>query len=160
MAVMALLAGGTDTDDDVITNAESFLIDSQLPSAGWEYGQGFGENANSTALVIRALVELDHDPNDEGSRYSLNGKTPVDVLLGWQGQSGGFQADFGGGPADDFFATVQSIPAISDVQSYSTKSGSGLLGGDSIVPFLMLGLVAVVFVVIVVWFVRSSRSRA
>lgn len=160
MALIALLAGGIDADDDVITNAESFLIDSQLPSAGWEYGQGFGENANSTALVIRALVALDQDPNDEESRYSINGRTPVDVLLSWQGQSGAFQADFGGGPADDFFASVQSIPAISDTQTYSTKSESDLFGGDSILPFLMLGLVAVVFIVIVVWFVRSSRSGA
>ncbi len=159
MAVMALLAANIERDDDVITNAELFLANSQLSSGGWEYGQGFGENANSTALVIRALAALGQDPDDEQGQFGSEGVTPVDVLLGWQGNSGAFLADFGNGPADDFFATVQSIPAAADSQALTTESQSDFLGGDSPVPFVMLGLVAIVLIVIVVWYLRASRRE-
>ncbi len=157
MAVMAILAADIDIDDDVVTNAQLFLANSQLSSGGWEYGQGFGENANSAALVIRALAALGQDPDDEEGQFGSKEKTPVDVLLGWQGTSGAFQADFGSGAADDFFATVQSIPAAAESQALTTESQSDFLGGDSPVPFVMLGLVALVLIVIVVWYVRASR---
>jgi hypothetical protein len=36
----------------------------------------------------------------------------LNALLLAQGESGAFQADFGDGPFDDFFTTVQAIPAV------------------------------------------------
>ena len=107
--------------------------------------------------MIRALAALGQDPDDEEGQFGSKEKTPVDVLLGWQGTSGAFQADFGSGAADDFFATVQSIPAAAESQALTTESQSDFLGGDSPVPFVMLGLVALVLIVIVVWYVRASR---
>ena len=158
MAIMALMAAAIDAEDDTITAAELFLMNSQLASGGWEYGQGFGENANSTALVIRALASLGQDPGDEEGQFGSDGVAPVDVLLGWQGASGAFQADFGSGPADDFFATVQSIPAAAQSQLLASDSQTDFFGGDSLVPYFMLGLVAIVLIVIVVWYVRANRQ--
>ncbi|RMG96029.1 MAG: hypothetical protein D6706_10880 [Chloroflexi bacterium] len=101
MAVMALLAAGLAPDDPALQQAADFLMQARLESGGWEYGPGFGENVNSTALAIQALAALGQDVSE-----------PVQALLNWQSESGAFQADFGSGPFDDFFSTVQAIPAV------------------------------------------------
>ena len=44
-------------------------------------------------------------------RWATAGGSPLDALLAFQGDSGAFRADFGDGPADDFYSTVQAIPA-------------------------------------------------
>lgn len=100
MAVMALVAAGLPADDPALLNAADFLTRSQLETGGWEYGAGFGANANSTALAIQALKALGQDVTE-----------PMNSLLGWQSVSGAFQADFGNGRFDDFYTTVQAIPA-------------------------------------------------
>jgi hypothetical protein len=46
------------------------------------------------------------------SPFARDGVTPLDALLTYQGETGAFQADFGDGPFDDFFTTVQSVPAV------------------------------------------------
>ncbi len=112
MAIMAMAAAGVSPDDSALEKALDFLKMSQLSTGGWEYGSGFGENANSTALVIQALASMGEDfHNDEGA-WSKDGRAPMTALLEWQNDSGAFQADFGQGPADNFFATVQAIPAL------------------------------------------------
>ena len=114
MAVMALSATGASADDPARVKAIQFWADSQLPSGGWEYGSGFGENANSTALVIQALAAVGEDYHAEDGAWSQNGNTPFSALMTYRNSNGAFQADFGQGPADNFFATVQAIPAIID----------------------------------------------
>jgi len=112
MAIMALVSSGSAVDQEPVAKAIQFLRSTQLATGGWEYGPGFGENANSTALVIQALSAVGDDFSSQESSWVVNDLSPMDVLLSWQGSSGAFQADFGQGPFDDFFATVQSIPAL------------------------------------------------
>jgi len=112
MSIMALIAAGRGGDESV-TAALDFLDRTQMPSGGWEYGLGFGENANSTGLVIQALVMAGEDLSSADSSWMQQERSPQAALLAWQGESGAFQADFGDGGFDDFFSTVQSIPALS-----------------------------------------------
>lgn len=110
MAIMALLAAKRERTDASIQLAIDFLTSAQLP-AGWEYGPGLGANANSTALVIQALTALGEDFYTISSPWVKENQTPRQALLTYRSESGAFQADFGQGPFDDFFTTIQSIPA-------------------------------------------------
>ena len=159
MAVLALLAAGVPETDEAINKSVRFLDRAQLPNGDWEYGQGFGGNANSTATVIRALLALGYYLTPEWDAFSQGGNYPIDALLKWQGQSGAFQVDFGDGPADDFFATVQALPALASVSDLISESESSGFGGDSSLPFWLLGILLVVFVVLVVWYVRARRRE-
>jgi hypothetical protein len=112
MSIMALAAAGVPSDDPELANGLEFLAESQLPTGGWEYGPGFGENANSTALVIQALAATGNNYYEDDGPWAQDGNSPLSALLNWQNRSGAFQADFGQGPFDDFFSTVQAIPAV------------------------------------------------
>jgi hypothetical protein len=113
MAILALLGSGQDVAQP-IRAAIDFLARAQLPSGGWEYGPGLGESANSTALALHALLVTGQDVFSAGGPWQpVGGVNPVEALLAWQSESGAFQADFGQGRFDDFFATVQSLPALS-----------------------------------------------
>ena len=112
MAVMALLSAGLPAEDIAIVRAIDFLTQAQLETGGWEYGPGFGPSINSTAMVVQALSALGLDFYSIDSLYSPDGNAPLNGLLLAQSESGAFQADFGDGPFDDFFTTVQAIPAV------------------------------------------------
>jgi hypothetical protein len=86
-----------------------------LPTAGWEYGPGFGDNANSTALVVQALAVTGNNYYEDDGPWAQNGHSPLTALLNWQNSTGAFQADLGQGPFDDFFSTVQAIPAAKGI---------------------------------------------
>ena len=111
MAVMALLAAGRSADDDAVAAAIDFLTTSQAAEGGWSYGAGLPVSANSTAMVIQALIALGIDLTETDGQWAKDGRSPLDALLAWQGESGAFQADFGDGTFDDFYSTVQAIPA-------------------------------------------------
>lgn len=111
MSIMALLSSGRKPADPSIVAAIEFLSGSQLETGGWEYGPGFGENANSTALAIQALAKAGEDFYSIDGEWAKNGKSPLTALLLWQNTNGAYQADFGQGRFDNFFATAQSIPA-------------------------------------------------
>lgn len=110
LAIMALLAGGRTPADPAVQSAVAFLAGSQTPD-GWEYGPGFGASTNSTALVVQALSALSEDWTTSAGGWLEGGQTPRQALLAFQAESGAFQSDFGQGPFDDFYATVQAIPA-------------------------------------------------
>lgn len=112
MSLMAFIAAGVPVDDTAIAAAREFLAATQTESGGWEYGPGFGPNVNSTGLVIQALQTLGEDFADTNGPWSQTGITPLDYLLSSQSTTGAFQTDFGSGPSDDFFATVQALPAL------------------------------------------------
>lgn len=112
LALAALVISGQSADVAEVEAGLAFLEQAQLESGGWEYGTGFGENANSTALVILALTMLGEDVSAEGSRWVKDGADPIGALLAWQGDSGAFQVDLGDGRVDDFFSTVQALPAL------------------------------------------------
>ena len=111
MAVMALLAAGRSAADPSVAAAVDFLAGSQAAEGGWSYGAGLPAGANSTAVVVQALLALGEDVTATEGRWARAGRSPLDALLAFQGESGAFQADFGDGPADDFYSTVQAIPA-------------------------------------------------
>lgn len=112
MVLMALLAGGRELDDAAVVRGVEFLAAAQTAEAGWGYGPGLGTGANSTALVIQALSALGEAWDDGGGPWGVEGHSPLDALMAFQGESGAFQTDYGDGPFDDFFATVQSVPAL------------------------------------------------
>lgn len=112
MAIMALVAAGREPGTSSIQSAVQFLADAQQEN-GWGYSAEFSPNANSTAFVIQALSALDEPWYDDGGEWAMNGRSPLQALLAFQSSSGAFQSDFGQGPFDDFFATVQAIPAAS-----------------------------------------------
>ncbi len=111
MSIMALTAAGLPAQDPVIVKALAFLNESQLAIGGWEYGPGYGENANSTGLVVQALSATGENFTIDSGPWVKDDITPLAALLAWQNETGAFQADFGQGRFDDFFATVQAIPA-------------------------------------------------
>lgn len=112
MAIMALMAGDATGSEEAVADARTFLMESQLESGGWGYAPGLPESANSTALAIQALSALGEDYYSQQSEWARSGVSPLDALQSWQGESGAFMADFGEGPAEDFFTTVQALPAI------------------------------------------------
>jgi hypothetical protein len=112
MAMMALVASGEAVGGEALTRAASFLAASQLADGGWEYGPGYGGNASSTALAMQALSALGEDFYTPGGAWDKEGQTPLLALLSYRSDSGAFQADFGSGPFDDFFTTIQAVPAL------------------------------------------------
>lgn len=112
LAVMALLAAGISPDDHSLVRAAAFLSRTQLATGGFAYAAGLPENANSTALALQALSALGEDFYTPGGSWDAGGGTPLDALFRYQGPTGAFQSDFGAGPFDDFFATVQAVPGI------------------------------------------------
>lgn len=112
MAVMALVAAGEPVSSTALLSAETFLQSTQLESGGWGYAPGQPESANSTALVVQALAALGRDFYSDQSPWTQE-RSPLGALRTWQSDSGAFQADFGEGPADDFFTTIQALPALS-----------------------------------------------
>jgi len=111
LAVMALVAGDVPTSATSVVSATQFLQDAQLTSGGWPYAPGLAESTNSTALAVQALSALGEDFYSAGSPWAQDG-TPLEALLAWQREGGAFQVDFGSGAFDDFFATVQALPAV------------------------------------------------
>lgn len=110
LALMALVAAGRTANTPAIQAAVDFLDETQTPG-GWEYGPGLGANPNSTALVIQALSVLGEPWYAASGEWVVGGQSPLAALLAYQSESGAFQSDFGQGPFDDFYATVQAIPA-------------------------------------------------
>ena len=112
IAIMAILAAGKTPARASISDAVDFLANAQQSNGGWSYGPGLAPSANSTALVIQALAALGENWYSASGPWVKGGQSPLDALLSYQSASGAFQSDFGQGPFDDFYATVQSLPAV------------------------------------------------
>ena len=74
LAVIAFRAIG---ERPLARQAINWLIDQQKRSGGWEYTAGWGEDSNSTGLVIQALIAMNIDPttvakNKTGLAYLRN----------------------------------------------------------------------------------------
>lgn len=147
MALMALVAAGAGADDPAIVAAADFLERAQLASDGWEYGPGLGENANSTALALQGLRAVGREP--EGAQAAL---------LRWQGASGAFQADFGDGRVDDFFATVQATPAVAGVV-YPFTAPTAIAAENAPPPATAIWVVVGGLVVLLLFGYALSRGR-
>lgn len=150
MAIMALVSSDRPADDPVLIEATSFLVTAQLPGGGWEYGPGFGANANSTALVVQAFSALGRDVASPDSE----GRAPMTSLLAWQSSTGAFQADFGSGRFDDFFTTVQAIPAVAG-RPYPLNNPAAAAGEE--VPWLAAVILLAATAGLAIW---SFRKRS
>jgi hypothetical protein len=149
LALMALLAADVAADAPAVARAADFLARVQLPG-GWEYAAGFGENANSTALAIQAL-----------RANGADAAQPLNALLGWQSDSGAFQADFGSGRFDDFYATVQALPAAAGWGLPFGAAPAAAPAAGSPPAGLMVGIVlAALLIFILFGFLISRRTRA
>jgi hypothetical protein len=195
LALMALNESGTPEASAAADRAVEFLAAAQLESGGWEFGPGFGENANSTALVIQALAHRGEDTLSVDGQWVRAGRSPAAALITWQADSGAFQADFGQGRQDDFFSTVQVVPALAaaatqappvaqpaDTQppevsteqtpeAAGTRPGAGQEeppetagqesppgGGDSSLPFILLGVLVILVGGALIWFWNERRK--
>jgi squalene cyclase len=157
MAILALLRSGLAPQDGPIRAARDFLAASQLPTGEWEYGLGFGGNANSTALALQALVALDEPHAAPTGPWIQGGVSPLNALLAWQSSSGAFQADFGSGRADDFFSTVQAIPALIAAAHTSAAPAAAPANGPDWLPWLLVALALGLVLAATLW--ATGRRR-
>ena len=112
-AVQALIAAGEAADGDAVTGALAYYKSIQNEDGGLPYQNpsdyGTATDANSTAVVIQAIIAAGQDP--AGAGWTVAAGTPVAALAALQNESGAFawQAAV---PDDNFLATVQALPAL------------------------------------------------
>jgi hypothetical protein len=96
-----------------IEKALAYLHTQQNADGGFPYAQGdpngSASDANSTALVVMALVAVGEDP--AGAAWSKGGQTPAAALLAFQNADGAFRYQMDQ-PADNGGATYQAVPAL------------------------------------------------
>ena len=113
-AVQALVAAGEPADGDPVSKALDYLASIQNDDGGWPYQNpsdyGTDTDANSTAVVVQAILAAGQDPDGE-DWATAEGSTPMSALEGLQNESGAFawQAAM---PDDNLLATVQALPAV------------------------------------------------
>ena len=113
LAIQALVAAGEPLTSTVLISATGYLHSIQNEDGGFPYAKpsiwGTETDANSTAMVIQALIAMGENPLDPSWKVSGNG--PVDALLGLQQRDGSFyyKAD---DPGSQILATVQALPAL------------------------------------------------
>lgn len=94
-------------DEPVDDAAVQALIDLALPDGGWEWGQGFGRDTNTTALVLQVLAATGV-PADEPVVTAA-----FDYLRSAQTESGGFSYDPGVGRGEaDVNSTAYVVQAL------------------------------------------------
>jgi len=144
MAVLALIAA--DQRQEIAPSVEYFRS-VQNDDGGWTYQKpsAFGEatDANSTALVMQALVAAGEDLTAWDD--------PEQALLALQVPSGAFIFN-AATSSENLLATVQAIPALALVGS---QDPSGPAGTSWVM--IGLGVVGVVIVAILIW--RALRKR-
>jgi hypothetical protein len=113
-AMQALVAAGEAGDSPAVGLALDYYAGIQNEDGGWPYQNpsdfGTATDANSTAVVIQAIVAAGQDP--AGAAWTTaEGSTPVAALEALQNESGAFawQAAV---PDDNLLATVQALPAL------------------------------------------------
>jgi squalene cyclase len=118
LAVQALLAAGEAASSTAVVDALSYLEAAQNDDAGFPYDPdsawGTASDANSTALVLQALLAAGQAP--AGARWTaytggITPTNPISYLLGVQLADGSF-AWQAGVPGDRQAATRQVIPAL------------------------------------------------
>jgi hypothetical protein len=113
-AVQALIAAGEAADSDAVADALVYYAGIQNNDGGWPYQSpsdfGTETDANSTAVVIQAIIAAGQDPAS-AAWTTAEGNVPVAALEGFQNESGAFrwQAVV---PDDNLLATIQALPAL------------------------------------------------
>ncbi len=112
LAVMALIAAGEPADSPIIQRTIAHFQSQQNKDGGFPYinpsAYGTDSDANSTALVLQALIAAGQDP---ATWVKGEANTPATALAGFQNDDGSFswQLAF---PGANFLATVQAVPAL------------------------------------------------
>ncbi len=112
LAVMALIAAAEPADSAAIQLTIAHFTTQQNDDGGFPYiapsPYGTDSDANSTAVVLQALIAAGQDP---ATWVKGDGNTPLSALAGFQNDDGSFawQLAF---PDANFLATVQAIPAL------------------------------------------------
>ncbi len=113
-AVQALIAAGEGADSQAVSKALAYYKAIQNDDGGWPYQNpstyGTDTDANSTAVVIQALIAVGQNP--AGADWTRGeGNTPLSALAALQNESGAFR--WQAAIADDnLLATVQALPAL------------------------------------------------
>ncbi len=111
LALQAFAAGGWHPASPVIQNGLNFLKAAQNSDGGFYSNIIYGADSDvdSTAYVVQALLAVGEDP--AGPRWTKNGQTPFDYMLGMQSSDGSFPYSMAvAGP--NLLATVQAVPAL------------------------------------------------
>lgn len=115
MTGMALIALSASKEfngvDAAIEKAIAFLKAKQLTSGNFAAGWG-NDNGNTQASVISGLVAAGEDL--ASSKWTVDGKTPIDTLAQYQSRTGGFMYRTSTG-RDDVMASYQAIIAVGDL---------------------------------------------
>lgn len=115
MALIALARLGVQRDDAMVRDALAWLREVQLADGGFGARAGDPVNANSTGLVISALVAWDIEPDE-----LTDGSDPIRALAALQLPNGGFRYVASDRAANDY-ATVQATPALAG-RTYPVES--------------------------------------
>jgi hypothetical protein len=113
-ALQALIAAGETASSEAVSRAIAYYQDIHNDDGGWPYQNpsdfGTATDANSTAVVIQAIIAVGQDPAS-ADWASAEGYTPITALEAFQNESGAFawQAAV---PDDNLLATVQALPAL------------------------------------------------
>lgn len=121
IAVVALIAGGVPADHPQIQKTMTHLKNQQNKDGGFPYISpspwGTDSDANSTAVVIWAIVAVGQDPAGVDWKYfGQDGTSAFDRLRTFQNASGAFRWQDTGGTssasADNLASTVQALIAL------------------------------------------------
>ncbi|MEM3018497.1 MAG: prenyltransferase/squalene oxidase repeat-containing protein, partial [Candidatus Bathyarchaeia archaeon] len=104
-AIMALISAGEPATSTSITNGLIYMKSKQDSSGG--FNGGWGTSAETDSWAIQAIISAGQDPT--GPAWEHSGKTPVDDLLTFQNQDGGFR-DYTGSSSE--WTTSYAISAL------------------------------------------------
>jgi hypothetical protein len=192
MAIVALIAAGVPADHAQIQKTIAFFHEQQNEDGGFPYIKpspyGTDSDANSTAVVIWALLAAGEDPAGTGWKaQGQDGRSALDRLRAFQNESGAFRwqdpAAAGEAPEDNFAATVQAAVAVEmktlplatmgvgEAEAAAPAATAPAAGAPEVLPETGANLWMQVFVLMAVGFVltgaglllrqrvRATRSR-
>jgi prenyltransferase beta subunit len=139
IAVTALIAAGVPASNPQIQKTIAHLAEQQNADGGFPYIKpspyGTDSDANSTAVVIWALIAAGEDPAGNKWKYQgQDGHSAYDRLQAFQNESGAFRWQEGV-PDDNLAATVQALVALEfETLPFTTMAVGEAVGGISEEP--------------------------
>jgi len=152
LVVQALAAVGAGADS--LAPSLAYFRAKQNPDGGWTYQKpspyGEATDANSTALVLQALLAAGESPENWGN--------PARSLLALQTDNGGmaFNAET---PGDNLLATVQAIPALAGASLAELPQMAAPAGqAGNRAPFPLVVVVLEILIILLVGAAIANRK--